>query len=71
MIVINSAYPLYLLIINKANGYFEEINWNKFFALVLTNESKEKNLKYEEQCSKIRDLIVSITKNSDDYENQI
>ena len=38
---------------------------------MLTNESKEKILKYEEQCSKIRDLIVSITKNSDDYENQI
>ena len=36
-------------------------------ALVPTNESKEKNCKYEELGSKIRDLIRSITKNSDNY----
>ena len=42
---INSANPLYL-IINKINGYFEEINGNKYLALVPINESKE-----------IRDLI--------------
>ena len=35
--------------------------------LAPTNESKEKNYKYEELGSKIRDLIRSITKNSDDY----
>ena len=42
--------------------------------LVPTKESKEKNKKYEGLLSKIRDLIRSITKNSDDYdvyENQI
>ena len=33
--------------------------------LVPTNESKEKQ--YEELSSKIRDLIMLITKNSDDY----
>ena len=61
---INSINPLYL-IFNKVNGYFEEINGNKYLTLVPTNENKEK--KYEELWSKIRDLIRSITKNSDDY----
>ena len=64
---INSANPLYL-IFNKVNGYFEEINGNKYLALVPTNESKEKIKKYEELWSKIRDLIRLTTKNSDDYD---
>ena len=34
---INIINPLYL-IINKVNGYFEEINKNKYLALVPTNE---------------------------------
>ena len=38
--------------------------------LVPTNESKEKNKKHEELWSKIRDLIRSITKNSDDYDGK-
>ena len=63
---INSVNPLYL-IINKVNGYFEEINKNKNLTLVPTNESKEIIKKIEELWSKIRDLISSITKNSDDY----
>ena len=50
------------LIFNKVNGYFEEINGNKYLTLVPTNESKEKIKKYEELWSKIRDLIRSITK---------
>ena len=37
----NSVNPLYL-IINKVNGYFEEINKSKYLMLVPTNESKEK-----------------------------
>ena len=61
---LNSVNPLYH-IFNKVNGYFEEINRNKYLTLVPTNENKEK--KYEELWSKIRDLIRSITKNSDDY----
>ena len=61
---INSVNPLYL-IWNKVNGYFEEINGNKYLMLVPTNESKEE--KYEELWSKIRDLIRLITKKSDDY----
>ena len=38
--------PLYL-IFNKVNGYFEEINKNKYLTLVFTNENKEKNKKYD------------------------
>ena len=38
---INSVNPLYL-IFNKVNGYFEEINGNKYLTLAPTNESKEK-----------------------------
>ena len=36
---INSVNPLYV-IFNKVNGYFEEINGNKFLTLVPTNGSK-------------------------------
>ena len=38
--------------------------------LVPTNESKGKIKKYEELWSKIRDLIRSITKNSNDYDEK-
>ena len=37
---LNSVNSLYL-IIGKMNGYFEEINGNKYLMLVPTNESKE------------------------------
>ena len=63
---IYSVNPLYL-IFRYVNGYFEEINGNKYLTVVPTNESKGKNKKYEELRIKIRDLIRSITKNSDDY----
>ena len=56
------------LIFRYMNGYFEEINGNKYLTIVATNESKEKIKKYEELGIKIRDLIRSITKNSDDYD---
>ena len=39
-IKINIVNPLYI-IINKVNGYFEEINKNKYLALVPSNEGKE------------------------------
>ena len=52
------------------NGYFEDIDGNKYLTLVPTNKSKEKIKKYEELWSKIRDLIRSITKNSDDYDEK-
>ena len=52
------------------NGYFEEVNKSKYLTLVPNNESKEKIKKYEELWSKIRDLIRSMTKNSDDYDEK-
>ena len=66
---INSVNPLHL-IFSKVNGYFEEINKNKYLTLVPTNESKEIIKKYEELWSKIRDLIKSITKTSGDYDEK-
>ena len=57
--------------INKMNGYFEEINENKYLILVPTNESKEKIKKYEELCIIIRDLIRSVTRKSDDYDKNV
>ena len=38
---INSANPLYL-IFSKVNGYFKEVNRNKYLTLVSTKESEEK-----------------------------
>ena len=38
--------------------------------LVLTNESKELINQYEELWCKIRDLIRSVTKNSNDYDEK-
>ena len=58
------------LIFTNVNEYFEEINGNKYLSLVPTNESKEKLKKYEELWSKIRYLIRSITKNSDEYDEK-
>ena len=49
---INRVNSLYL-ICNKVNGYFEEINGNKYLMLVLTNENKEKINKYEKTWSKM------------------
>ena len=53
---INSVNHLYL-IFNEVNGYFEEINGNKYLMLVPTNGNKEKIKKYEELWIKIGDLI--------------
>ena len=63
---VNSLY----LIFNKVNGYFQEINENKYSALVPTNGSKVKLKKYEELWSKIRNLIRSITGKSDDLDEK-
>ena len=52
------------------NGYFEEININRYLTLVPTNESKKIIKKYEELRSKIRDLIRSVSKISDDYDEK-
>ena len=52
------------------NGYFKQIIKSKCLTLIPTNGSKEKIKKYEEMHSKIRDLIRSITKNLDDYDEK-
>ena len=46
----DSVNPLHL-IFNKINGYFEEINKNKYLTLVATNKSK-KNKKYKKLMSR-------------------
>ena len=66
---IYSVNPLYI-IFGKINEYFKEINGKRYLMLVPTNESKEKIKKYEELWIKIRDLIISITKNVDDYDEK-
>ena len=55
------------------NGYFSELNKNKYLTVVPANESKKKKKKlrkHEELWSKIRNLIESITKNSYDYDEK-
>ena len=47
-IKISSVNPL-CFIFSKLNGYVEEININKYLAMVPTNESKE-NLKNMKNC---------------------
>ena len=64
---IYSVNPLNL-IFRYVNGYFEEINGNKYLTLVSTNESKEKIEKYKQLW--IRGLIKSTTKNFDDYDEK-
>ena len=66
---INSVNALYI-IFSKVKGYFEEINENQYLELIPTNESKEKKKKYEKPWSKITNLIRSLTKNSDDYDEK-
>ena len=71
---VNSVNPLYF-IFNKVNGYFEEINGDKYLTLVPTNEGKEAKMwiwrsENEEVWSKIRDLIRLTTKNSDNYDEK-
>ena len=51
---IDSVNLLYLILF-KLNGYFEEINGNKYLTLDPNNERKEKIKKYEDLWIKIRD----------------
>ena len=48
------------------NGYFEEINGNRYLKLVPTNNIKEKTQKYGELWVKIGHLIRSITSNNEE-----
>ena len=61
---------LLYLILRYVNRYFDEINGNKYLTLVATNESKEKTKKFEDQWIKITDLIRSITKIYDAYDEK-
>ena len=65
---VNSVNPLYL-ILSKVNGYFEEINKNKYLALFPPNGSK-KIIKNMRNSGVKSDLIRSITKNLDDYDEK-
>ena len=56
---INSV-NLFYLIINKINGYIEEINGNKYLMQVPTDEGSTLK-KYDELCNKNRDLIKLMT----------
>ena len=67
---IKSVNPLYH-IFGKVDGYFEEINGNKYLALVPTNRSKEIMKIYEKLWSKMRDLMRSINKNSNDHDEKL
>ena len=60
----------YVKINSVMNGYFHEINKSKYLTLVPTNDNKEKTKKYEKLWSKIRNLIRSVIKNSDDYDQK-
>ena len=52
------------------NRYLEEINENKYLTLAPANESKERKKKVCGTWIKIRDLIRSIAKNSDDFDEK-
>ena len=58
------------IIFDNLNRIFQEINGNKYLTLFSTNENKEKIKKYEELLSKTRELIRSVTKNSNDYDEK-
>ena len=68
---INSVNNL-LLIFSKVKEYFEEIIKSKHLTLVPTNDRKEKKkkIKNEELGSKIKDLIRSIIKRLDGYDEK-
>ena len=55
---------------NRANGYFEEINGNKYLTLVSANQNKGNIIEYEELQIWISNLIRSVTIQSDDYDEK-
>ena len=58
------------LVFGKVNGYSEDTNKNKYLTLVPANGIKENINKYGELWSKMRDLVRSITKYADDYDEK-
>ena len=65
---ISSVKPSHLML-NKMNGYFKETDGNMYLTLIPTNESKEK-MSMENCGLKSEDLIISVTKKSDDYDEK-
>ena len=61
---------IYLIIKNLMDTSKKLMKINNF-ALISTNESKEKIKDHEEQWSKIKDFIKSVTKNSNDYGEKV
>ena len=61
---IHSVNPLYF-IIDKADGYIEVSNGNKYLTLVSTNKNKDIELQ-----DKIKDLIKTINDKTSDYDKQ-
>ena len=61
-VTVFSVNPLYL-IVNKINGYFEEINGNIYLTIAPTIEIKEIIKKYEVLWSKIKELTRLKTNN--------
>ena len=55
------------LIINQINGYFEEINENKYLTLVFKDKNKEVLTKYTELWDEIKNSIEKINNKSGEY----
>ena len=64
---IHSVNPLYF-IIDKADGYSEESNGNKYLTLVFTDKNKEVLKKYTVLWDKIKDLIKTMNDKPGEYE---
>ena len=56
---IHSVNPLYF-IVDKADGYIEENNRNKYLTLVSNEKNKETLKKYTDIWNKIKNLIQKI-----------
>ena len=66
---IHSVNPLYF-IIDKADGYIEGSNGNKYLTLVSTNKNKDILRNYIELQDKIKDLIKTINDKPSDYDEK-
>ena len=55
------------LIINEVDGYFEEINGNKYLTLVSTDKNKEVLTKYTKLWDGIKNSIEKINNKSGEY----
>ena len=63
---IDSVNPLYL-IINEVDGYFKEINGNKYLTLVSTDKNKEVLTKYTELWDEIKNSNEKTNNKSGEY----